>query len=63
MFVVARAHGAMLISCHKCMKEHGYIEGDEYGYLCSVIKDNMELWQEDCAAFNDPGADDLFDFW
>ena len=45
------------------MKEHGYIEGDEYGYLCSVIKDNMELWQEECAAFNDPDEDDPFDFW
>ena len=58
-----KSTAASIKKFYKCMKDNGYIEGDEYGYLCSVIKDNMELWQEDCAAFNDPGADDLCDFW
>ena len=58
-----KSTAASIKKFYKCMKDHGYIEGDEYGYLCSVIKENMELWQEDCAAFNDPDGDDPFDFW
>ena len=45
------------------MKDHGYIEGDEYGYLCSVLKENLDDWQEDCAAYNDPDVDYPFDIW
>ena len=48
---------------YKSMMEHGFIKDKHYDYLCTVIKENMELWQEDCAAFNDPDADNPFDFW
>ena len=37
---------------YKCMNEHGYVSKEEYNYLCTIIKENMEIWQDDCAAFN-----------
>jgi len=37
---------------YKCMIEHGYVSKEEYNYLCTTIKENMEIWQDDCAAFN-----------
>ena len=37
---------------YKCMNEHGYVSKEEYNYLCTTIKENMEIWQDDCAAYN-----------
>lgn len=37
---------------YKCMYEHGYVSKEEYNYLCTIIKENMDEWQNDCAAFN-----------
>jgi hypothetical protein len=37
---------------YKCMNEHGYVSKEEYNYLCTTIKENMEIWQDDCEAFN-----------
>ena len=48
---------------YKSMKDHGFISKDDYDYLCEEIKENMEDWQQDCAAYNDPDADNPFDFW
>ena len=45
---------------YKCMLEHGKIEKDDYEYLCSVIKENMEEWQSNCAIYNDPDMDSPF---
>ena len=45
---------------YKCMLEHGKIEKDDYEYLCSVIKENMEEWQSTCAIYNDPDMDSPF---
>ena len=39
---------------YKCMLEHGKIEKEDYDILCSSIKDSMEIWQYDCAIYNDP---------
>lgn len=38
---------------YKSMLEHGYVKKEDYNFLCSEIKGNMEEWQEDCARFND----------
>ncbi|MGB8454484.1 MAG: hypothetical protein WCD89_19410 [Anaerocolumna sp.] len=37
---------------YKSMNNHGYVSKEEYNYLCTTIKENMEIWQDDCAAFN-----------
>ena len=37
---------------YQYMLEHGKIKKEDYNNLCWVIKDEMELWQEECAAFN-----------
>jgi hypothetical protein len=37
---------------YKSMNNHGYISKEEYICLCTTIKENMEIWQDDCAAFN-----------
>src|SRR5690554_4763778 len=37
---------------YKSMNEHGYISKDRYKDLCDVIKENMEIRQGDCEAFN-----------
>lgn len=58
-----KSTAASIKKFYKSMKEHGYIEEEDYRYLCSEIKENMKMWQSDCAAFNDPDADDLFDIW
>jgi len=48
---------------YKSMTEHGLIKREAYDQLCHVIKENMDLWQADCAAYNDPDADYPFDIW
>ncbi len=37
---------------YQCMLEHGKIKKEDYDYLRWEIHDEMELWQEECAAFN-----------
>lgn len=37
---------------YKCMNTHGYVSKEDYNYLCSIIKENMKVWQDDCAEFN-----------
>lgn len=37
---------------YKCMYEHGYVSKEDYNDLCSIIKESMELWQDECAEFN-----------
>lgn len=39
---------------YKCMLEHGKIEKEDYDILCFSIKDSLEIWQYDCAIYNDP---------
>ena len=35
------------------MQEHGNVDQDSYRELCDEIKDSMEIWQEECEAYND----------
>ncbi|NMA84351.1 MAG: recombinase [Epulopiscium sp.] len=37
---------------YKCMKEHGYVSKEDYNYLCTTIKENMQIWQKECKRFN-----------
>ena len=45
------------------MLAHGRIQKSDYEILYADIKDRMEYWQEDCAAFNDPGSVNPFAFF
>ncbi len=37
---------------YKSMCDHGYVDRADYKELCQIIKDNMEMWQEECGEFN-----------
>ena len=43
-----RKSAASIKKYYQCMLKHGYIEKEDYDYLCSEIKEHMEEWQEDC---------------
>ena len=45
---------------YKCMLDHEKIAKEDYGLLCTIIKDSLEIWQEDCAIYNDPDAPNSF---
>ena len=52
--------GASLKKFYKCMADHGEIEKDKYKELCTLFKEEMADWQEDCRKFNDDDDDDYF---
>ena len=58
-----KSTAASIKKFYKCMMEHGFVKEADYRCLCDEIKENMEFWQADCAAYNDPNADDPFDIW
>ena len=45
---------------YKCMLEHDEIEKDDYEYLCDLINDGIEDWQETCRIYNDPDEENPF---
>ena len=47
-----RTAAASIKKFYQCMLEHGKIKKEDYDRLCWEIHDEMELWQEECAAFN-----------
>ena len=51
---------ASLKKFYKSMLGHGLIGSDSYSHICDEIKNHMELWQKDCAQFNDPDQEDPF---
>lgn len=58
-----KSNAASIKKFYKSMMDHGIIAKESYEHLCSVIKENIEIWQEDCAIYNDPDADSPFDIW
>ena len=48
---------------YKSMLERNHISQEDYKELCDDIKDEMEFWQEDCAAYNDPSLPNPWDFF
>ena len=55
-----KTNAASIKKFYKCMLDHKKIPKKNYDYLCEEIKDGMELWQEDCAMYNDPDAPNPF---
>ena len=46
---------------YKCMADHGEISKDKYKDLCTLFKEEMPDWQEECRRFNDDDDDFLDD--
>ncbi len=55
-----KGNAASLKKFYKCMADYGEVGMDEYKYLCELIRDNMEIWQEDCRIYNDPDQENPF---
>lgn len=45
---------------YKSMLVHEKIAKSDYDLLCVIIKDSLELWQEECSIYNDPDAPNPF---
>lgn len=58
-----KSTAASIKKFYKCMLDHGKIKKVEFDYLRSEIKENMEQWQADCAMYNDPDAENPFDWF
>ena len=56
-----RSTAASLKKFYKCMLKHNKITQEQYDEVTDTIKYQIEDWQEDCARFNDPDAEDLID--
>jgi hypothetical protein len=48
---------------YKCMLQHRMIQESDYEDLCEDIKGGMPVWQETCAQYNNPDADNPYDIW
>ena len=53
--------GASLKKFYKCMADHGEIDKVKYKDICTLFKEEMADWQEECRKFNDD--DDDFFVW
>jgi hypothetical protein len=58
-----KSTAASIKKFYKCMVQHRMIQESDYKYLCDDIKEGMPVWQETCARYNDPDADNPFDIW
>ena len=56
-----RSTAASLKKFYKCMLKHNKITQEQYDEVTDTIKYQIEDWQEDCARFNDPDAEELID--
>ena len=45
---------------YKSMLDHEKIAKQDYELLCAIIKDSLDIWQEDCAIYNDPDSPNPF---
>lgn len=57
-----KSTAASIKKFYKCMLEHGKITKEQFQFLCSVIREGMDTWQNDCAIYNDPDAPNPFFF-
>ena len=48
-----KSTAASIKKFYKSMQAHGYVDEESYRELCDEIKDSMEIWQEECEAYND----------
>lgn len=47
-----RSTAASIKKFYKCMLAHGFIAKGDYDRLCFVIKEEMDVWLEECATYN-----------
>lgn len=55
-----KSTAASIKKFYKSMVDHGKVDKEDYYDLCSLIKDSMDIWQMDCAIYNDPESPDPF---
>ena len=48
---------------YQCMLNHGKIRKEAFAFLCAEIRDEMDVWQADCEAYNDPSQINPFAFF
>ena len=58
-----KSTAASIKKFYKSMKEHSFIEAEDYDRLCSTIKENMDDWQRVCAVYNDIDEVNPFAIW
>lgn len=58
-----KSTAASIKKFYSCMLNHGKIKKEDYDSMCEEIKTGMPMWQADCAQYNDPEADNPFDFF
>lgn len=58
-----KSTAASIRKFYNSMLNHGKVKKSSYEFLCSEIKDGMEMWQADCAMYNDPDAENPFDWF
>lgn len=55
-----KSTAASIKKFYKSMVDHGKIDKEDYNDLCFLIKDSMDIWQMDCAIYNDPESPNPF---
>ena len=55
-----KSTAASIKKFYKSMLAHGEIDKAGYHDFCSLIKDSMDIWQMDCAIYNDPESPNPF---
>lgn len=55
-----KSTAASIKKFYKSMVDHGKVDKEDYYDLCSLIKDSMDIWQMDCAIYNDPESPNPF---
>lgn len=58
-----KSTAASIKKFYKCMADHEIIKKTDYEFLCNEIKNKMEIWQDDCALYNDPNELNPFGFF
>lgn len=55
-----KENAASIKKFYKCMSELNYIPKENYDFLCSIIKNNMEIWLDNLEEYDNDTYDDLF---
>lgn len=58
-----KSTAASIKKFYKHMLDRGIVKKEDYEFLCSEIKTGMDMWQADCAIYNDPDEPNPFAFF
>ena len=58
-----KSTAASIKKFYKCMLDRGIVKKKDFEFLCSKIKTGMDVWQENCAIYNDPDEPNPFAFF